>query len=108
MLKHKQAGKDLSAFFEQNNYATVAIYGMKDIGIALYNELRASGIKVSYGIDKDDNIRIEGISVFSPDKSLENVDVIVVTAIHYFDEIDGVLNKKVNCPIISVEDIFDV
>ena len=41
--------------------------------------------------------------------SLEAVDVIVVTPITSFFEIEDELSKKVSCPIISIEDvIFDM
>ena len=40
------------------------------------------------------------------DDDLENVDAIVVTAITFFDEIAEKLEEKVNCPVISLEDIL--
>ena len=37
---------------------------------------------------------------------LETVDAVVVTAITFFDEIEERLSEKVDCPIISLEDIL--
>jgi hypothetical protein len=37
---------------------------------------------------------------------LEEVDTIVVTAITYLDELEEKFLEKVNCPIISIEDIL--
>ena len=36
---------------------------------------------------------------------LAPVDVIVVTAISYFDEIEEKLSERVDCPVVSLEDI---
>ena len=40
------------------------------------------------------------------DDELESVDAIIVTPIYYFEEIEGKLVEKVDCPIISIEDIM--
>ena len=37
---------------------------------------------------------------------LKPVDAIVVTAITFFDEIKEKLSEKIDCPIISLEDIL--
>ena len=52
-LIHKQEGKNLSEYFERNEYKTIAIYGMKELGERLYNELKDTNIKVAYAIDKE-------------------------------------------------------
>jgi len=105
-LRIKQEGKSLPAFFEQNGYKTVAIYGMKELGERLYDELKNSEIEVKYVIDKNVDSIYADADVVTPEETLENVDVIVVTAIHYFDEIEETLSAKVNCPIISIEDVI--
>ena len=40
------------------------------------------------------------------DDELEEVDAIVVTPISAFGEIKQTLEKKVDCPIISLEDVL--
>ena len=101
----KQEGKSLVAFFEQNDYKTVAIYGMKELGERLYDELKDTGIEVKYMIDKNADTIYADVDVVEPEDTLEEVDVIVVTAIHYFDEIEEALAEKIDCPVISLEDI---
>ena len=44
------------------------------------------------------------IQVKSLEDDLDEVDVIVVTAISFFDEIEFELEKRVDCPIVSIED----
>lgn len=105
-LRIKQEGKSLTTFFTQNGYKSVAIYGMKELGERLYEELKDSGIKVKYVIDKRPDSVYADVDVVTPDDTLETVDVVVVTAIHYFDEIEETLSTKVDCPIVSIEDVI--
>ena len=94
-LRIRQEGKTLAEYFEKNNYKTAAIYGMKD-----------SDITVSYIIDKNADSIYADVDVVTPDDELGPVDVIVVTAIYYFDEIEENLSGKIDCPIVSLEDIL--
>lgn len=105
-LMLKQEGKSLEEYFERNQYKTIAIYGMKELGERLYEELKKSGVKVAYAIDKNADVIYTDLDVITPDENLPEVDVIVVTAVHYFDEIERMLAGKVNYPIISLEDLI--
>ncbi len=105
-LRIRQEGKTLVEYFEKNNYKTVAIYGMKELGERLYDELENSGIEVCYIIDKNADSIYADVDVITPDDDLKPVDVIVVTAIYYFDEIEEMLSEKVDYPVISLEDIL--
>lgn len=105
-LRIRQEGKTLVEYFKKNNYKTVAIYGMKELGERLYDELENTNIEVRYIIDKNADMIYADVDVVTPDDVLEPVDVIVVTAIYYFDEIEENLSDKVDCPIVSLEDIL--
>ena len=104
-VKIKQEGKNLSLYFEKQGYKEIAIYGMHFAGETLAEELLESGIIVRYGIDKNADKIYADFDIVTPDSTLEQVDVIVVTAITYFNEIEEMLNKKTDIPIISLEDI---
>lgn len=105
-LRVRQEGKTLVEYFEKQGYKTVAIYGMKELGERLYDELKESGITVEYIIDKNADQIYADVDIITPDEELKPVDVIVVTAIYYFDEIEDMLSEKVDYPIISLEDIL--
>ena len=105
-LRIRQEGRTLVEYFEKWNYKTVAIYGMKELGERLYDELEGSGITVRYIIDKNADLIYANVDVVTPDEKLDPVDVIVVTALYYFDEIEEMLSERVDCPIISLEDIL--
>lgn len=104
-LQIRQEGRTLAEYFKKYNYKTVAIYGMKELGERLIDELKDSDITVSYAIDKNADQIYADVDIVAPDDELEPVDVIVVTAIYYFDEIADMLNEKVDYPVVSLEDI---
>lgn len=105
-LSIRQQGKSLVAYFEKNNYKTVAIYGMKELGERLYDELKDSDVAVKYFIDKNAGELYADVDILTPDDELEPVDAIVVTATYYFDDIEETLGEKVEYPIVSLEDII--
>lgn len=105
-VKVKQEGKNLSTYFELNGYKRIAVYGMSYAGETLINELQDTGIEVAYGIDKNADFISTDINIVSADDSLEEVDAIVVTAVTFFVEIEEKLRDKVDCPVISLEDVL--
>lgn len=105
-LQIRQEGRTLAEYFEKNNYNTVAIYGMKELGERLLDELKDSDITVCYAIDKNADQLYADVDILTPEDELEPVDVIVVTAIYYFDEIAEMMGEKVDCPVVSLEDIL--
>lgn len=105
-VKVKQEGKNLSSYFEKNGYKKIAVYGMSYAGETLVEELKGSSIEVAYGIDKNADGIYSDVGIVTVNDELEAVDAIVVTAITFFDEIEEMLQTKVECPIISLEDIL--
>lgn len=87
----RQEGKTLVEYFEKQNYKNIAIYGMKELGECLYDELQGVGITVCYIIDKNANAIYSEVDVVLLESDLEPVDVIAVTAIYYFNEIEEIL-----------------
>lgn len=105
-VKVKQSGKGIADYLEKNNYKKIAIYGMGNVGEILINELYGSSIEIIYGIDRNaDDIYAE-CKVVKPDEKLEQVDAVIVTSITYFDEIVNDLCTKLDCPILSIENIL--
>ncbi len=99
-------GDSLASFFTDKGYKTIAIYGMRELGLELLKELRNSDAGVKYGIDRDaDNLHIE-IPVYKPEDDLEDVDAIVVTAIHYYNDIEPLLRDKLKCDVYSLDDVI--
>lgn len=105
-VKVKQEGKNLSEYFEKNGYQRIAVYGMSFAGKTLVDELKSTKTEVAYGIDKNTDRIYSEINIVSMKDELEPVDAVVVTAITFFDEIEEKLSCKIDCPILSLEDIL--
>lgn len=104
-LNNIQEDNSIDTYLVKNGYKTVAIYGMKEVGQLLYNEIAKSDVEVKYVIDKNaENLDCE-VPCYKPDHNLEQVDCVIVTAIHYFDEIKTDLLSIIESDILSVEDL---
>ncbi len=101
----RQEGKCISSYFHKNGYQTVAVYGLGRVGETLIKELSGSDISVAYAIDQNADKDSDGF-VVSPDSVLKQVNVVVVTPIASYGEIKLKLKEKMNCPIVSIEDIL--
>lgn len=105
-VKVKQEGKTLESYFVQKGYRNIAVYGMSYVGRTLVDELADSAVHIKYGIDQNTDIVCEGIDIISPEDKLKDVDAVVVTPVSFFAKIEECLSKKVNCPVISLEDVL--
>lgn len=105
-IRLKQEMKYLISYFEEKHYNTIAVYGMGCVGMRLLQELKGSNIMVKYGIDKNATQINAEIDVISPEDVLEDVDVVIVTAISFISEIEEGLSQRLSCPILSLEDIL--
>lgn len=102
----KQDGKSLVSYFEEYGYKNIAVYGMNFVGQTLCRELENSSVFVKYGIDKNAENIYADCDVLTIEDDLEEVDAVIVTPVFYFDEIEGRLTEKMDCPIISIEDVI--
>ena len=105
-LELSQSGHSVTEYFEKRNINTIAVYGMKELGERLIYEIKDSKTDVSYLIDKNADTVYSNMKVYYPYEELPKVDAIVVTAIHYYPEIEEELYKRVNYPIINLTDII--
>lgn len=104
----RQENKSLAEYFKKNNYNRIAIYGLGELGNHLIDELKNTEIKIVYGIDKSVDSIFGDIQTFSLeeiDRISEDVDVIVVTAVFAFEEIEKELIGKIESHIISLDEI---
>lgn len=105
-VKVKQENKSIADYLEKNGYQKIAIYGVSFAGETLANELRDTKTTIVYGIDQNADNLYADFDIYKPDDELPEVDAVVVTAIKFFDEIEQKLSEKMECPIISLEDIL--
>lgn len=101
----KQEGKNLEKYFIEHNIKSIAIYGMGEMGNRLYDELKNTSIEVKYAIDEKADNTYSELNVIEIEDNLQEVDVIVVTAIFAFDEIESNISKVTNMKLISLEEV---
>lgn len=104
-LMIKQSGKTLETYFIDKGFKSIAIYGMGEMGTRLYDELKNTEIEIKYAIDKNALSSMSEIEVVETEDNFEKVDAIIVTATFAFIEIEEELKKKVDYPIVSLEDV---
>lgn len=102
----KQDNKLIADYLIRKEIKTIAIYGMDFVGERLYDELKNTGVEVKYAIDRRGGCLCGDIPVISLEEELKPVDVIVVSAVYYFDEIEESLSTRTDIPIISLETIL--
>lgn len=106
-LEIKAEGKQIASYFEEMGYFHIAIYGMAELANRLSEELEGSAVTVDYGIDKDVACTIARIDeIYSLEDELPGTDAVIVTPYSAFDEIKDILEKKVSCPVISLEEVI--
>ena len=105
-MANKQRNISIGKYLWETGCRNVAIYGMGCMGLRLAEELDGTGVNIKYAVDQNmDNICTD-LPIFHPDGEVENVDLMIVTAVTYFDEISKLLCEKVCFPIISLEDVI--
>lgn len=105
-LELKNEGKSTASYFEEMGYRHIAVYGMAELGNRLMEDLEDSPVQIDYGIDRDISCSIARIDeVYYPEDDLPETDVIVVTPYSMFEEIKELLEKKVRCPVVSLEEV---
>ena len=104
-IKGRNKGASVAQLVKKFGEKRVAIYGMKELGALLLEEFTNEGVDVVYAIDNNaDNIYLP-IDIYKMSEDLPDADIIIVTAIHYFDEIKDSIDRKMNCQVISLNDL---
>lgn len=105
-IQNIQDGKNIGGYLTECGVKTIIIYGMNYLGKRLYKELIEEGIEIKYLIDQRKNIVFNGMNVKQLEEKMDPADVVIVTSIYYFEEIERELKIKFTCPIISLADII--
>lgn len=95
------------AEYIQENFGTrVAIYGLGALGRHLLKELENTSVIVEYCIDKNaDGINMSRM-ILHPEMELPEVDVVIVSTVHVYEEVRQQLLKKGVKRVVSLERII--
>jgi hypothetical protein len=104
-MELRENGISLEKYFSNHGYTRIALYGYGIFARHLIRELRQSSVTIECLIDQQrDKIRC-GVKTILPGDEPEDLDAIVVTAFHYFEEIrKQYVDKEVN--VVSMENII--
>lgn len=102
-----QEEERISKWIVGKGYRRIGVYGMREIGILVYDELVGEGFENCVAIDsnaKNLNLNLNR-KVLKPTE-LPDLDLIIVAAPHYFEEIQESLGNVTKADIVSIEDII--
>ena len=105
-IQNEQNGKKIGDYLKKNKVENVILYGMSYIGRRLYKELLKEDIKIKYLIDKNKGMNIDNREINQIDECKDSADIVIVTAIYYFEDLKDELKMKFQCPILSLADII--
>lgn len=113
MEKMEQSGTKLAERLCDEGYSRIAVYGMKDLGWMVCDELLQSGVEVAYAIDREaDSLsynsftNIPDVYLKLPEEDLEPVDLVIVTALNSYQEIKAMLRERYPYMIMSIEELI--
>ncbi len=105
-MRLRQRGRSIEEYFIKRGFNRIAIYGMAELGITLYRELRDSSVEVVYGIDRAAERETEGLSIKRLEEELPRVDAIVVTALFSFEAIEQEIRSKGDYVVINFQEVI--
>lgn len=105
-LKNINKGIKLENFFKEHGYQNIAVYGGGELGFRLCEELKNSDICIKYIVDHC-KVNFDNIPTKILGEPLEDVDIIIVTAIYDYNNICCQIKKvKKEAKVISLEKIL--
>jgi lipopolysaccharide biosynthesis glycosyltransferase len=99
-------GKKLSSYMQMHGFEKLAIYGGGAIGKMFVDFAIKEQYEVPFILDKNLSGEYHGIPIKKSVEEQDEIDVIIVTAESYFDEIEKELNIKSNAHITSISQII--
>lgn len=109
----REEGISLASYCTDRDVRVIGIYGYGRLGRHLVWELERGGLSVSWIMDQRYDVlgkKNKCYRFLSPNEGcrLENVDMIIVTAVEDYYQIEAELCKYMDVEIVSVEEIVDV
>lgn len=99
---------DITQYLIKNKYKTVAIYGYSFLGERLEYELINKDIEIRYIVDQNNGCISETTEIRDPKDISDDIDVMIITPVFYFQSIKRNIQDMLSCPIISLVDLFDI
>ena len=89
----------------KKNVNTYVIYGYAELGKILRKQLEPEGFELLYVFDQKTMASTDDIKIYKPQAGLPDADIIIVTAVYYYEEIKRELSKMGYQHICSLQDL---
>ncbi len=103
----REHGLSIEMMLLKDNKTRIAIYGFRELGEALYDELKESKISVEFIIDRNPSYIISTVDIYRPEENYPDVDAIIVTPIYDYYSIKEQMSRRTSIPIISLGEIVE-
>lgn len=90
----------------KKNVSTYVVYGYAELGKILRKQLEPEGFELLYIFDQKMTDATDGIKIYKPQAGLPDADIIIVTAVYYYEEIRKELSKMGYQHICSLQDLL--
>lgn len=100
------SGKNISSYMQMHKFQNLAVYGAGPVGKAFIDYVLREQCEVAFILDKKVSGEYNGIEIRKNIEPQNHVDVIVVTAEYYFEEIEDELKTKTRSHITSISQII--
>lgn len=103
--------KMISQYLLENDYKSVAIYGLGRLGKQIYKEILPTKVKVEYIIDQKYSLVnpfFEQTRCYNPEEEFPAADLIIVTVSGEAEAISAKLRTKVSCPVKTINELLFV
>ncbi len=97
--------KSVAAYFINNNFKKIAIYGYGHLAKHLLFQLQGHDVKVEYIIEQNKTQNSVPYPVKTLNDGLEHVDAVVVTPFLEYVQIKKAVKEQLRCPIISIKEV---
>lgn len=101
----RENGRRMEKLFLAKGWRRIGIYGAGELGKHLWNEFNGTRIEIAFFIDVKGG-EYEGIPIYYPQKILERADVIIITPVFAYRNIERMLKGMMISPIVSLEKLF--
>ena len=96
----------VAGFLCKRQIQKVAIYGGGALGKHLYYELKGTSVYVECILDRNSNVKIEGIETILPGERMKLADAIIITPFWEYKQIKKELEKSYPYRILSIETLL--
>jgi len=113
-MSTETATEKINLWFKKHEIDRICVYGKGSLGMMLYEKIKATDVNVSCFLDRnatneclvDEAVPVLSLEDMVSKMKLDELQMIVVTPVHVFDDIKNMLVEKgLSCLIVSLEDI---